>query len=302
MYRQQARREWEIARKKGFWTGVRAHLGGRQVSILDFDTVAQQLDLRNAFYRGAENVPLKSIVGSVGRYQDFVTAFLPTTDAMRDRWQNVAALYINPDSGGAPPIELYKVGEVYFVRDGNHRVSVANQIGLVDIEAYVWEYPGYHIDLSTGLDIDNLLLERERSAFLEQSGLHELRPDHGIRLTVPGGYHTMLGQMIYYQYALSQIDGEEVPFPEAVTAWYDMIYDTTVQLIDEAGVLENFPDRTQADFFIWLLRHHREMEECYGQPILMEEAARKLEEQNRPVLPVRLWRRLQRLVRRKPTG
>jgi hypothetical protein len=218
---------------------------------------------------------------------------------MGDRWQSVATLFLNPQSGGAPPIELYQVGEIYFVRDGNHRVSVANQLGMVDIEAYVWEYPGYAIDVSVGVDIDELLLEKERSAFLEQTNLNELRPDHDIRLTVPGGYHTMLGQIVYYQYALSRIDGEDISFEDAVTAWYDMLYETTVQLIEEAGVLDAFPRRTPADFFIWVNRHHRELEARYGQPVLMEEAARQLEGEKRSILPVRIWRQVRRWLKRR---
>jgi hypothetical protein len=159
--------------------------------------------------------------------------------------------------------------------------------------------PGNPIEVYPGGDNDKLLLERERSSFLEQTHLDELRPGHEIRLTVPGGYHTMLGQIIYYQYALSRIDGEEMAFDEAVTAWYDMIYETTIQLIDEAGVLELFPNRTPADFFIWFIRHHRELEARYGQPMLIEEAARKLEAENRPFYLIRAWRQFRRWLRRR---
>lgn len=297
-YRQAARQEWDQARRKAFWAEVWAKLKGAPDQLLSFQALSQRVQLGNAFYRGARNVPLAKIVGSVGRYQDFTQAFLPTTPAMQERWQNIAALYLNSSSGGVPPIEVYKVGEVYFVRDGNHRVSVAKQLGFADIEAYVWEYPEQSVKLAPGVDIDTAFLEAERQTFLEQTQLDGLRPGHDIRLTVPGGYNHILGQIVYYQYALGQIDDVEIPYAEAVTAWYDMRYEVVTQIIETAGVIDLFPDRTPADFYMWLTQHHRELEERYGEEILLEAAAKNLEKEHGPNFPRRIRGRLRGWIRR----
>ena len=87
------------------------------------------------------------VVG-VGRYRDFTASFLPKNAKMQDRWSRV---YAQANSmQGMPPIELYKIDDVYFVRDGNHRVSVARQMGQKSIEAHVTELPT-PIDLEPGM-------------------------------------------------------------------------------------------------------------------------------------------------------
>ncbi|MBN2471625.1 MAG: transcriptional regulator [Anaerolineae bacterium] len=273
-YLNQAREQFDRAHSKAFWDQFLGGVQGREAQLLDFNEIAHHLSLKTAIYRGTQIIPIDHIVGSVGRYKDFTGAFLPVNEDMRERWQRVAMLYIDPASTGAPPIDVYKVGDAYFVRDGNHRVSVVSQMGLDTIEAYVWEYPQPVEGVDTNADIDTLLLENERREFLENTQLDRLRPRHGIRLTAPGGYLELLGQIAYYQNALSQIDGEPVSYEDAVTAWYDMLYETTVQLIKEEGVLELFPDRTPADFYVWTTRHQRELAERYGKRVAMRDAAR----------------------------
>ena len=153
---QAAQKEWAEARRKARQTQITANLAGQseEVSLLDFNTIAQRLHLKHALYRGVQNVPLDKIVGSVGRYQDFTRAFLPLDSGLGGRWQRIATLYLDPLSGGVPPIDLYKVGDSYFVKDGNHRVSVARQLEITDIEAYVYEYPGPVEGIGADANID----------------------------------------------------------------------------------------------------------------------------------------------------
>ncbi len=282
LVREEARAVWDAASRKAFWNQLLSNIGGGQQSLLDFNEIARHLRLRTEVYRGLQSVPLAKIVGSVGRYQDFTGAFLPISQDMRDRWQRVASLYLDPTSGGPPPVDLYKVGDSYFVKDGNHRVSVANQLGLTDIEAYVWEYPAPVNGQSEDLAIDDLLLEAERQDFLTETRLDELRPNHTIRLTEPGGYLELLGQIARYQEVLSQIDGEPVSYEEAVKAWYDMIYETSIQIIEDAGVLKLFPERTPADFFVWMMRAQSNLQERYGRRERLADIVQKLPDQQRP--------------------
>jgi hypothetical protein len=299
MYRSQAREEWDQARRKALWATLQAHFRGKRLSLLNFNEVSQSYQLTQASYRGVQIIPLEKIVGSVGRYQDFIRTFLPVTTALEERWQNIATLCLDPSGGGVPPIEVYQVGDLFFVKDGNHRVSVANQLRWPDIEAHVWEYPEVAVGLTPDADIDTALLEAERRVFLAQTRLDELRPGHNLRLTAPGGYDIMLGQIMYYQYALSQIDGEEISYEKAVMAWYDMLYETTVQLIEEAGIPALFSNRTVADFFIWVIRHHHELEERYGQTVLIIDAASDIEREHQANLLRCFWRACRRWLRRR---
>ncbi len=291
-YRSEARLEWARARRK-----ARIHqfrftpaFPGQQAGLLDFNEIEERLKLRHPLYRGVQNVPLEAIVGSVGRYKDFTSAFLPADDGLKTRWQNIAMVYLDPTSGGVPPVELYKVGSAYFVKDGNHRVSVARQLGLKDIEAYVWEYPGPLPDLDPDADLDTLIIAAERQEFLARTQLDDLRPGHGIELTAPGGYPVLLAEIEAFQQALSQIDGRDVPWSEAVASWYDMVYETSIQAIERAGVMSLFPGRTRADFFVWVRQHQRQLEERYGRRVKLIEAARDFSKRNHPWQPGRLLR------------
>lgn len=289
IYRDRAHWEWSGARRKALWVQLQASLSHKKINLINFAELSHRFNLGSSFYQGVQDIPLDRIIGSVGRYQDFVQAFLPVNESMSNRWERVAAAYLDPMGGGLPPIEVYQVGDCYFVKDGNHRVSVARHFKLPDIEAHVWEYLRPVAGLAPGVDIDSLILGAERRDFLAKTNLDELRPDHTLHLTAPGGYALILSQIAYYQEILSLIDETEMPYNEAIMAWYDMIYATTSQLIEQAGVLNSFPQRTAADFFIWVVQHHQELEEHYSQPVMFEAAVRDIRKQHPSNRLRRFW-------------
>jgi hypothetical protein len=301
VFRVQARQEWDQARRKAFWVSIFNQLGGKSMDLLDFNEVSQRLRLKTAMYRGVQTIPLNKIVGSVGRYNDFNSAFLPRKKAIGARWQAVAALYLNPSGKGIPPIEVYKVGDSYFVRDGNHRVSVSRQLKLKEIEAHIWEYPELIEGVDGNADLDTILIEAQRRDFLEQTQLDKLRPDHNIRLTGPGAYTELQRQIAQYQKVLEKIDEQPIPYEDAVTAWYDMLYEMTIRVIEETGVMEQFPDRTAADFYVWITRYHSRLKRRYGRRVMLREAVTDFTEEQRSPLK-RLWRTLKSLVTRSPAS
>jgi hypothetical protein len=115
-------------------------------------------------------------------------------------------------------------------------------------------------------------------------------------LTSPGGYDEMLCQIDYHQHALQKIDETEISYEEAVTAWYDMLYESTVQLIKQSGVLELFPNRTAADFFVWTMQHNQELTERYSRPAFIGDAIKDFRTQNVRTLAWWLWCELRRRV------
>src|SRR3954454_14714017 len=114
---------FENARRHAFWKEIMSLFRGKSAELLSFDDIKARLRLREESYKGLQNVPVDKIVGSVGRYRDFTSNFLPRGSTSRDRWSRVYAQVNSLE--GTPPVELYQVGDAYFVRDGNHRVSVA---------------------------------------------------------------------------------------------------------------------------------------------------------------------------------
>jgi hypothetical protein len=258
----EAKKSWNKLRRALFWQRLQNTIGGREGDLWDFNDISRRLHLRNAAYRGVQVVPLDHIVGSVGRYQDFTRSFLPKNESLGERWRGVAAATLDPSGKGLPPVELYKASEWYFVRDGNHRCSVARALKMTTIEAYVWEYTDALPPHGPDDNLERLLVEAERREFLEQTRLAALRPDFDleqVRLTLPGGYTEMLLYIANYQDVLREIDGVAVSYGEAVVAWFEMVWEPSIQLIHDSGVLRAFPEHTAADLFVWIMQHRREI-------------------------------------------
>ena len=266
-------REWKQARRTAFVQEALGVLMQRPAALLSFDHVHERLHLRNVHYLDLQDVPIDQIVGSVGRYGDFTRAFFPRGDHLRGRWENIQRLV---DTGRSlPPVELYKVGQVYFVRDGNHRVSVARHRGFSSIEALVWEYDA-PIPLEPDCDIDELLCDAAREAFVERTGLDRLCPDLHIELTQPDGYDALLLEIARFREILSTMEGRELVPDEALTLWCEIRYTPVVEIIQRRAILQEFPGRTEGDLYLWLCRNRRELEEGYQQHVMMEEAASDL--------------------------
>ncbi len=265
--------DWQQARRTAFVQDVLASLTQRPADLLPFEEVRQKLHLRNVRYLGLQDVPLDLIVGSVGRYRDFNRAFFPRQSQLQERWQRIARLVTS--GTGFPPVELYQVGQVYFVRDGNHRVSVARQHNAPTIQAYVWQYET-RVPLGPDTEVRDLWRKAAHAAFLERTNLDRLCPDAHIELTQPDGYDDLLYEIQALQPTLSHINGHHVSFAEAVEAWCDLRYRPIVELVRQRGILDDFPERSEADLYLWLRRNQEELEARYGSRVQLKEAAEDL--------------------------
>ncbi len=287
-----ARQRFEQARRRAALSQVSARLTGENIQLLPFEAIRMQLQQQNPYYRGVVEVPLDAIVGSVGRYKTFTRKFLPLTDSVKDRWVAVDALAAQR---GWPPIELYQVGNVYFVKDGNHRVSVARQLELESIEAHVLSYP-VNVTIDPKENLDQIFIQLGEQSFMAKTTLAERYPDHQIRFTTPGRYTGLMAQIHGLRQVLAQIDGAMLDWETAVDAWYEMVYLPTVQIIQDSTLLHDFPGRTEADLFVWLAQHRERLEERYGTCKKLAELAQFLADEYRePPLP-RLTRQVRRLL------
>jgi hypothetical protein len=250
------------ARMRGFWKDMFNLVRGKPAELLSFEDVRARLRLREEDYKGLHEVPLEKIVGSVGRYREFTRDFLPKRATNQERWSRVYA----QASGmmGLPPIELYKVGDVYFVRDGNHRVSVARQLGAKTIQAHVTELPT-PICLHRGMSEDELESAAAYALFLEETGLARTRPHHqSITLSLPSRYEDLLGHIYLHQAVLSREQGRNVPVEQAAADWYDQVYRPAVTLIRKYDVLKGDSKHTEGDLYLWMIEHLREIMDQYG--------------------------------------
>ncbi len=230
-------------------------------TLLSFEQVHELLRSRFEIDRGTRPIELARVVGSVGRYRDFNRAFLPLEGADSERWKRLDVA-VN-ELRDLPPIEVYQIGEVYFVRDGNHRVSVSKANGLEFIEARVTEIPTL-VTLTPDVDVDELIIKTEYAQFLRQTRLDETRPAQRIELTEPGRYQLLLEHIEVHRYYLGLQWEREPSLDEAAASWYDNVYLPIVEAIQDADILKEFPQRTEADLYFWVAYHRERLKESYG--------------------------------------
>ena len=289
----QAILDFRRARNQANKEQLMARLTGRSTSLLAYDQVQRMLKATETQPVGLRNIPLDAIVGSVGRYNDFTRSFLPLTDDSGQRWARIMTRAT--DMEGLPPIEVYQIGDVYFVRDGNHRVSVARQLGAREIEAYVTKI-NTRVPLTPDVQPDELILKAEYAEFLEKTNLDKLRPGADLSVTAPGQYSVLLEQIQVHRYFMDLEQKREIPYEEAVAHWYDEVYLPVVRVIREQDALRDFPDRTETDLYVWVSKHRAKLEETLGWPIEPEAATADLVQQYSPRSELRFARLTSRLL------
>ena len=269
---ERARADFGRARFKAFLNRVRSVVSGRPGTLLSYDEVKSALHIGGPIYRGVRTVRVEDIVGSLNRYHQFDRAFLPVEDRIAARWQSVDRAFYQEIS--LPPVVLYKVGGVYFVVDGHHRVSVAREQGQEFIEAEVREC-ATRVNITPDLKPEDLVILGEKVHFLERTHLDSLRPESRVRLTIPDGFDRMLQHIAEHRYFMGLDLKRDVSEEEAVTHWYDTVYLPIVKIIRKSKILKDFPGKTEGDLYLWVLDHQSYLVEEEGQTLQPpEDAAR----------------------------
>lgn len=283
---------FDAARRRAFMQDMLAQLSGRSADLLSFDEVREQLHLGEPTSDAKlQEIPLHKIVGSVGRYRDFNRAFLPRAQVDPARWAQIERLQ---GRIGLPPIDVFQVGDVYFVRDGNHRVSVARARKHKTILARVIEIP-VRVPLEPGLSLSDLLLKAEYADFLEKTSLDRTHPDQHIEFTRAGGYQGLLQQIEVHQFYTGLRSRHYPTLPEAASSWYRDVYLPAIERIRASGILRHFPGRTEADLYLWITENHARLQMRYGGRHETQEVVDDFaQEHGRP--PVTRW--LSRMRRR----
>lgn len=267
------RADFSRARFKSFVNQVLSVLSGQPTKLLSYDEVKEKLRIGGPIYRGVKTIRVDQITGSLNRYHEFDRAFLPKDDQLANRWQKVDRAFYQDIY--LPPVVLYKVGEVYFVVDGHHRVSVAREQGQEFIEAEVREC-ATRINITPDIKPEDLEILGSKVLFLERTALDNLRPEADIKLTIPDGFDRMLEHIAVHRYFMGLDLRRDISEQEAVAHWYDKVYMPIIEVIRKSGILKNFPDKTESDMYMWTLDHQHYLSKEKGEPLRPpHEAARK---------------------------
>ncbi len=257
-----ALRDFQEARKQAAMRRILSRLRGEDDDLLAFEDVRQQLrPTGRTIQHGIQEIPLDKIVGSVDRYEDFTRTFLPKVDAAKERWVGVRAAVSSMK--GMPPIDVYQIGDAYFVQDGNHRVSIARHLNTKTISARVIEIET-RVPLTAADDPNELICKARYADFLAETNLDQLRPDADLMMSFCGQYGLLLGQI-------------GTPLSDhAVTDWYDNTYLPVIEIIREVGALRRYSKRTETDLYVLLSERQAELEEELGWRLDLESGVSEL--------------------------
>ncbi|MFH1743844.1 MAG: DUF4032 domain-containing protein [bacterium] len=268
-------RDFRRARFRSFFNSVVSFLRGRSASLLSYQQVRSSLRVSSECYSGIQSVSLDHIVGSVGRYRDFDSLFMPRKDAIEGRWRHVDDAYYSQID--LPPVKLHKIGGLYFVIDGNHRVSVAREQGAEFIDAEIIECK-INVPLQPGEDPHTHIMRAQSEQFYQATKLDRLK-GADIRFTTHGRYLKILHHIDVYRYFRGQAEQKEISYQDGVTGWYDEIYMPVVEIIRREGILQDFPGRTEGDIYIWIMNHryylNESCEDDVGPEVATEDFAKR---------------------------
>jgi len=254
---EQADIDFSRARRRAFLRRVGSYLRRDPSSnrLLSFDEVKRTLGLVSQGYLGMRTVEVAKIVGSVGRHRDFDRAFLPSKPDLGERWKRIDQMMRR---GEIPPISLFKIGDAYFVNDGNHRVSVAHQQGIEMLDAEVTELRT-RVPIDSALTARDLLHKLEYRHLLERLPVDRVLPEVKVDLSDVADYRRLATYVEAHGFRLSQLWRRYVSPEEVLRDWYEYSYRPISEMIREERILDAFPDRTEMDLYLWILFHREQL-------------------------------------------
>jgi hypothetical protein len=226
--------------------------------ILPYEEVIDALGFVSEHGAGTGVVPLDAIVGTVDRGREFDRRFRPTSGRVRSRWEHIAAAMRRGES--LPPVDLLRIGEIYFVRDGHHRVSVARALGHRDIDAHITDVLT-RVGAQKTISYGDLPMKSHERVFFERVPLPEhARPE--IVLVDPWDYDRLAEGVEAWGFRTSQERGEAISRREGAFLWLENEYRPVVQMLRAADLVRR--KQTDAEAYLRvsseryrLLRTHR---------------------------------------------
>ena len=247
--------DFNKAHNKALLNEVQHFLNPEEATLISFTDVKKLLKPKNEVYQGMQTVPIELIVGSEGRYQDFDNHFFPKSTFLKKRWEHVDEAHLQDIP--LPPISLYELGGLYFVRDGNHRVSVAKARGVEYIDADVVSLKSeIHLKPSTTKEqMVRQVLTYEKRVFYSETNYGDITDDWRLDFSTPGQYDVIYNHILTHRYYINMGKPEEIPFEDAVLSWYQNVYLPVIKAIDQHHIMRSFRGRTHSDLYIYLIKY-----------------------------------------------
>lgn len=256
-----ANENFSNARLRAFFKSVYSRLKREDDCLPSLHDVLDITKAKNERYLGIQYIPLDNIIGSEGRYEDFNKSFFPKRDALQSRWSAIDQ--IMEEQKPLPPISVFKIDNYYFVRDGNHRVSVAKSRNQVDIKAKVTEYE-VDVPITKELTIKDRFKIQEHVNFLDATGLSSLGKGFDIKLTRPQSYRLLMNIIQHYGPPFEEEAGKKLSFKEIAEEWYYRIFLPFAEGSYLDDLLAKFPNRTTGDLYVWIQLNWNDVKDSLG--------------------------------------
>jgi len=293
--------DFSNARSSAFFNGLQHFLNPDEATLLSFQDIKNLLRPKNEFYKGVQIVPVKLIVGSEARYRDFDNRFFPKSMHLKTRWEHIDMALIKDIP--LPSISLYELGGVYFVRDGNHRVSVAKARGVEFIDAEIVSLQS-EIKLHPGDSLKKMtrqVINYEKRTFYSETGFGDVTDYWLLDFSVPGQYDVIYNHILTHKYYINMNQTEEIGMDKAIMSWFETVYLPVIRAIDSQKIMKHFRKRTKADLYVWLIKYWDELKTKYGEDFTVEEAAIKISKDFHQNIFRRIFNRISHLHLKRTT-
>lgn len=267
----EAESDFTKARNKALFNEIQHFLNPDEASMISLKAVKKLIKTETETYVGMQVVPINKIIGSEGRYKDFDNQFFPKRSVVKERWEHVDEAVIKDIV--LPPIKVYELGGLYFVRDGNHRVSVAKAKGVEFIDAEVVSLQT-EIRLSPVRSLQGMIrqiIAYEKRNFYMETNFGDITEYWCLDFSTEGQYDKIYEHILTHKYFINQTKTEEISMEEAILSWYETVYLPVVQSIEKCDIMRYFKNHTVSDLYVFIISFYDELKKKFGEDLPLEE-------------------------------
>lgn len=267
----EAESDFARARNKALFNEIQHLLTPEEAAMISLKAVRKVIKTQSETYIGMKVIPINKIVGSEGRYRDFDNQFFPKRSIIKERWEHVDEAVIKDIV--LPPIKVYELGGLYFVRDGNHRVSVAKSKGVEFIDAEVVSLQT-EIKLSPARTLNGMMkqiISYEKRNFYFETNFGDITDYWVLDFSTAGQYDVIYNHILTHKYFINQNQTEEIPMEDAILSWFNNVYLPVVTTIQKYKIMKYFRKNTASDLYVWIITFYDELKKKFGDGLPLEQ-------------------------------
>lgn len=267
----EAESDFARARNKALFNEIQHLLTPEEAAMISLKAVRKVIKTQSETYIGMKVIPINKIVGSEGRYRDFDNQFFPKRSIIKERWEHVDEAVIKDIV--LPPIKVYELGGLYFVRDGNHRVSVAKSKGVEFIDAEVVSLQT-EIKLSPARTLNGMMkqiISYEKRNFYFETNFGDITDYWVLDFSTAGQYDVIYNHILTHKYFINQNQTEEIPMEDAILSWFNNVYLPVVTTIQKYKIMKYFRKNTVSDLYVWIITFYDELKKKFGDELPLEQ-------------------------------